>query len=199
MDSAKSSAYDSDRLKGKKLLIFDMDGTLFDTSESNYWAYHDAAAELGYEIEHVKFLNVFVGKNYKEFLPQFGIEDDAVHKKIHDIKKAKYKHYFDKIRKNEELFKLMSNVKGKCKIALATTASKKNTYEILDFFRVNDFFDFILTQDDVNNLKPNPECYNKVMEIMKVSPKDTVIFEDSEVGIKAATLSGASVIKVAAF
>ena len=45
MDSAKSSAYDSDRLKGKKLLIFDMDGTLFDTSESNYWAYHDAANE----------------------------------------------------------------------------------------------------------------------------------------------------------
>ena len=199
MNSAKNRAYDTDKLKGKKLLIFDMDGTLFDTSESNYWAYHDAAAELGYEIEHAKFLSAFVGKNYKEFLPQFGIEGDAILKKIHDIKKAKYNHYFDKIRKNEELFKLMSTVEGKCKIALATTASKKNTFEILDFFQVNDFFDFILTQDDVNNLKPNPECYNKVMQIMKIGPKDTVIFEDSEVGIEAATLSGAFVIKVAAF
>ena len=40
-----------------------MDGTIFDTSESNYWAYPDAAKKFGYDIEHDRFMKVFVGRN----------------------------------------------------------------------------------------------------------------------------------------
>ena len=71
-----------------KLLIFDMDGTLFDTSESNYCAYKDAADAWGYKLDRDTFMNVFVGKNYKEFLPMFGIKSREELIAIHDYKKA---------------------------------------------------------------------------------------------------------------
>ena len=70
-------------MKRTKLAIFDMDGTLFDTSEVNYRAYAEAAESLGYKIERKKFLEVFVGKNYREFLPLFGIIKDEELAEIH--------------------------------------------------------------------------------------------------------------------
>ena len=48
----------------------------------------------------------------------------------------------------------------------------------------------------MNRLKPDPECYNIIIEKLQFSPKETVIFEDSEVGIEAAIASGADYIKV---
>lgn len=179
-----------------KLLIFDMDGTLFDTSESNYLAYKEAAESLGYEIDRDKFMRLFVGKNYREFLPLFGICEDDELQQVHDLKKEFYKKYLNKIQLNNELFTLIKSSKETCIIALATTASKKNSFDILDFFNVTDLFDIILTQDDVKALKPDPDCYNKVMETAGMTAENTTIYEDSEVGIMAARASGAKVVKI---
>lgn len=193
--------YNLEEICQKRLLVFDMDGTLFDTAESNYCAYRDAAKEWGYEIVHDKFMEVFVGKNYKEFLPVLGVSGKDVLKKIHDHKKENYRSYIGKIKKNEALFKVMDVYKQKSngKIALATTASKENTNDILDYFKVKSYFDHVIAQEDVSKLKPDPECYIRVMEIMGTNPENTMIFEDSEVGIQAAIASGADYVRVCDF
>ena len=179
-----------------KLLIFDMDGTLFDTSESNYCAYKDAADAWGYKLDRDTFMNVFVGKNYKEFLPMFGIKSREELIAIHDYKKANYKKYIRNIRKNNELFALINDLRCDAIIALATTASKDNTMEVLRYFGVEDCFEFILTQEDVLSLKPDPECYIKTMKMVGISGERTLIFEDSLSGIDAAISSGAGYIRV---
>ena len=80
-----------------------------------------------------------------------------------------------------------------------TTASEKNCHEILNRFGIYDFFDLVLTKDDILKSKPDPEGFNKAMEYFGVSPKNTVIFEDSDVGIKAAENSGAFYYKTYGF
>lgn len=191
--------YDLRLIDSKELLIFDMDGTLFDTSDSNYWAYHDAAKILGYEVSYDIFKNVFVGKNYKEFLPVFGITADEEIKWIHEYKRDNYVKYLNRIRKNDKLFSIIESYVGKKKIALATTATRKNTLDILVHFGVIQYFDYVLAQEDVHKLKPDPECYICVMREMQVLPCNTIIFEDSEVGIMSAVSSGAMCIKVSSF
>ena len=61
------------------------------------------------------------------------------------------------------------------------------------------WFDLILTGEDVTKSKPDPEGYLKAMEHFGVTPAETMIFEDSALGLAAAQASGATVFKVEAF
>lgn len=183
----------------KKLAVFDLDGTLFDTAEVNYCSYQAAASECGYGISRELFMREFVGKNYKEFLPVFGVTDIKTQEKIHEIKMRKYSEFLDTARKNEHLFSVISCMKREYIIALATTASERNVKEILSCFHVEKEFDIFITQEKVEKLKPNPECYLLAMKLAGISPEYTVIFEDSDTGVEAAAASGALVLRVENF
>lgn len=56
--------------------------------------------------------------------------------------------------------------------------------------------DGLLSGADVARCKPAPDCFLKVMEIEGAAPSETLIFEDSEIGLEAARRSGASYFKV---
>lgn len=174
-----------------KLAVFDLDGTLFDTDLVNCCSYQKAAEECGYFLEKEKFLQVFTGKNYREFLPLFGIVDAGVQEKIHEKKKRYYAEFLPQAKKNQHLFSMIRELRGGYMIALATTASKRNAMELLACFGETETFDFFITQEDVRKLKPDPECYLMAMEKAEVAACDTIIFEDSEVGMMAARASGA--------
>lgn len=179
-----------------KLAIFDMDGTLFDTTEVNFKSYKNACKEYGYDIEETKFKESFIGKNYKDFLPILGIDSTENLEKIHTFKKIDYKNHLNLAKKNDSLFELIKSIKKDYVVAIATTASKENTYNILEHFDVLNLFDIIITQENCEKLKPNPECYTQVMNLAKISANNTIIFEDSEVGISAGKASGATVFVV---
>ena len=57
-------------------------------------------------------------------------------------------------------------------------------------------FDMIVTNQDVENPKPNPEGYLTIMKHYDILKSNTLIFEDSPKGIKAAYDSGAHVMVV---
>ena len=87
----------------------------------------------------------------------------------------------------------------KNKIALVTTASKKNTFEILNYTKKLELFDIILTSDDIKNPKPDPEGFLKAIEKSNVDSRESVIFEDSDIGIEAAKKTNATVFRVEKF
>ena len=60
-------------------------------------------------------------------------------------------------------------------------------------------FDLIISHEDIINVKPNPEGFIKAMEYFDIEPKETIIFEDSDVGIEAARNSQANVFVVNKF
>lgn len=186
-------------MKRTKLAVFDLDGTLFDTSEVNFQAYSVAATKLGYKLDRIKFMEVFVGKNYKQFLPLLGISKEEELQQVHEEKKNAYIHCLQYAHKNEQLFQLIDCLRSEYIIALATTASRKNTEEILGYFGVSNLFDYKITQEDTSKLKPNPECYFMAMELAGITPLNTIIFEDSDVGIEAGQASGAIVFKICGF
>lgn len=90
-------------------------------------------------------------------------------------------------------------MKGEYKIALVTTASKKNTMEILNYTKKANLFDRVITSEDIINPKPDPEGFNLAIKEFEVKPEDIVIFEDSEVGIQAAKKTGASIFIINKF
>ncbi len=198
--------------------MFDMDGTLYDTVDSNYFAYKEALGQLGFTLDREFFANVCFGHNYKYFVPLIVKENlkveatgkdlnaevkkvvtDEFLQKVHEIKKECYPKFFDEIKVNDGLINLIKRIKFNTYVALVTTASKKNVYDILEHFNHVDLFDYIFTQEDVKEQKPDPTCYIVAMEHFKMKPEESFIYEDSEVGLQAAYKSGANVIKVGKF
>lgn len=178
----------------KKLALFDLDGTLFNTNEVNYYAYSEALKEKGYSIDYEYYKKYCNGRHYTTFLPQIVKNDTKIVEYVHKRKKELYTKFLDKAIVNEHLFNIISSLKNTYNIGLVTTASKKNTYDILNYYKKLELFDLILTSDDIKTPKPNPEGYLKAISYFKTKPEDTIIFEDSDVGIEAAKKTGSSVL-----
>lgn len=181
-----------------KLAVFDLDGTLFDTGDVNYYAYRDALLPYGVELEKEYFVMYCNGRHYTEFLPQMLEDSDSI-EAIHIAKKENYKKNIHKARVNIHLFELMKLLRVEYKLAVVTTASRKNTMEILTYFGYDSLFDLVITQEDVIKKKPDPEGFFLAMDKLGVKPGDTMIFEDSDVGLEAARASGATVFAVERF
>lgn len=189
-------------MKKNKLAIFDLDGTLFDTRDVNFRAYKNALEVCGYQskFDYIFYCSFCNGKSYKTFLPKLIPEITEVKMdEIHNCKKELYNKYLHLAVKNLHLFYIIEMLRKQYLIALATTASSQNTEDILKKFDALHYFDFIIAQEDVIEEKPNPECFIKAMSMAGVDCKDTIVFEDSEVGLQAAAASGANYMRVYGF
>ena len=180
----------------KKLALFDLDGTLFNTNEVNYRAYKEAMENLGFKFERSYWYEHCIGRHYRDFLADIGITDERILHDIHKFKKQSYKKYLNFAQENFHLFEIINLIRPSYYIALVTTASRKNVLDILTAFNRLETFDKIFTQEDVTTKKPNPEGYLKAMAYFDMTPMDTIIFEDSETGLEAARASGAFYYKV---
>lgn len=77
------------------------------------------------------------------------------------------------------------------KTAIASIARKENLINAIDYLGLAKYFDLIFAGIDVKCGKPDPEIYNKAMTALGVLPSETLIFEDSDVGVEAAIASRA--------
>lgn len=182
----------------KKLAIFDLDGTLFNTEDVNFAAYASALNYYGYNLDYEYFCKECNGLSYKRFLPPI-IDNDELLEPIHKLKKELYSKNLERAKINEHLFNIIELIKETYHIAIVTTASKKNCLEILEYFNKKQLFDLIISHEDIINVKPNSEGFIKAMEYFDIEPKETIIFEDSDVGIEAARNSQANVFVVNKF
>lgn len=180
-----------------KLAIFDLDGTLFDTSSVNYEAYRLALKDFNIELDEDFFKSECNGKHYKQYLPLISCNlntQDMEH--IHDKKKVLYKTCLYYAVQHSHLFDMIKLMRTSYYTAIVTTASRLNCEEILNYFNCKDEFDLILTQEDVSKMKPNPEGFLKAMQYFDIHSSNTIIFEDSDAGVAAAIASGASVMRI---
>lgn len=182
----------------KFLALFDLDGTLFETGDVNYYAYKDALKPYGFGLDKDYFIRKCNGRHYTEFLPQIMGTSDYL-EEVHNAKKTAYAANLDRAVKNGHLFEIIGCLRGRYHTAIVTTASRHNTLEILSFFECEKLFDYLVTQEDVEKVKPDPQGFFVAMRYFGLMPQDTIIFEDSDVGIQAAMATGATVVSMRQF
>ncbi len=84
--------------------------------------------------------------------------------------------------------------KQEIRTALVSSTSAKLIITALNRLGMMDMFDVIVCGDMCNEAKPNPEGYKKAMEYLGAKPEESVVFEDSKVGILAGKQAGAYVV-----
>lgn len=82
------------------------------------------------------------------------------------------------------------------KVGLASGSYKEILYSVVQVNKWEKYFDEILSSDDMERGKPNPDIYLEVAKRLGVQPEECIVLEDSRDGIKAGVAAGTKVIAV---
>lgn len=177
-----------------KLVLFDLDGVLVDTKRIHFEALNKALGDRA--ITEEEHLLRYDGLTTNQKLHLMGFSDDEKIKINSKKQKITYQK-LDGIEENEKIQNLFYRLQEEgYDVAVCSNAVKRTVVKCLSKVGISGVCSFYLSANDVDNNKPHPEIYWKAMSIAGVLPEETVIIEDSPVGLTAAARSGANVIRV---
>ena len=204
-------------LKEKKYIIFDMDGTLIDsigvwnmTDQKLIYDYSGVTVDLErVQLDRDNFLNnnsssdIYVA--YCEYLInkyKLSITDPN---KLSNIRKD----VANEVLRKETDFKpdvveLVLKLKSLGYVLILATVTTKSQIQVyyrenkkmLDKMNIQTVFDLMITKEDVERKKPDPEIYNIIMAHYNAKPEECLIFEDSYTGVLASKNAGIEVVNV---
>lgn len=185
-----------------KLIIFDLDGVLVEAKNIHYETLNTALSLVDekYTISWDDHLSIFDGLKTNQKLEilttQRGLPISK-HQFIWDQKQKltlKELHLLPpSIQLQETFIKL---VKDNYKIACCSNSIRKTVLTVLSKLGIIEYFDLIISNEDVKNSKPHPEMYWKAISSICVLPEETLIVEDSPHGLLAASRSKSHVLRV---
>ncbi len=167
-------------------LLFDMDGTLIDTMGLHYKACQIVCNELGFDFPLEYFnekagiptLTVFEMLMEDLNLPYNGIE-------LGEKKETKFVELLPEVKRLDFVADIAIANYQKMPMAICTGGTREVVEKTLEATDMKKYFEVIVTADDVQNSKPDPETFLKASEILGVEPGVCQVFEDGEQGIIA--------------
>lgn len=180
-----------------KALIFDLDGTIANTMPNHFISWRKAVIPYGIDFNAVLFMQLT------------GMPRTATIEKLNEmfgtkmnpeiVGKVKEDHFNSLVNLTKEI-EAVTNVIRKyhtiLPMSIGTGSTKKGAQKTLEVIGFENYFDIVITADDIINHKPHPETFLKCAELMGVKPKDCVVFEDGILGMNAAKEAGMMVIDV---
>ena len=182
-----------------KLIIFDLDGVLIDAKKIHFDALNDALGSK-YYIEWNEHLSKYDGlktnQKLKILTQEKGLPPE-IYKQVWDKKQYLTLQKLSNIQPSNQLKDCISFLaKEGYKIACCSNSIRKTVLTVLSKLGIIEYFDLILSNEDVKNSKPHPEIYWKAISIMNCLPEETLIIEDSPFGLLAANRSKSNVMRV---
>lgn len=185
--------------QGIKGLIFDLDGTLADTMPFHFEGWKKACNKYGVDIDPA-FLRKHTGSPgwiiASEIIKECRLEGKV---SIEEIVEEKLKEFYSvqhKVKPIGPVTDIVRKYYGRLPMAIGTGGHREAVLRTLEITNLRQYFDIIVTANDVDNFKPHPETFLKCAEIMNVEPRFIEVFEDGELGMEAAKLGGMTVTDV---
>jgi beta-phosphoglucomutase len=181
-----------------KAIFFDLDGVLVDACGWHYHSLNDALEYYkGFKISYDDHLDKYNGLPTSVKLDMLGISEDEKE----DIWRMKQDRTLEniKIYGSVDKYKIRMLTKLKeenYKLVCVTNSIRETATQMLKSTGQLELFDFLITNEDVENNKPHPDCYILAMNMLGIGKEECLIVEDSPKGKKAAYASGARVLEV---
>jgi HAD superfamily hydrolase (TIGR01509 family) len=185
-----------------KLIIFDLDGVLIDAKKIHYDTLNNALSLIDdkYSISWDEHLNKYDGLKTNQKLEILTKEKSLpvqFHEKIWKEKQRLTLESLSKIKRNDLLVETISELSRRnYKIACCSNSIRKTVLTVLSKLDIIEYFDVIISNEDVNNSKPHPEMYWKAISSLSFLPEETLIIEDSPYGLQAAFRSKSHILRV---
>jgi beta-phosphoglucomutase-like phosphatase (HAD superfamily) len=178
---------------GVKGLIFDLDGTLADSMPLHFLGWKKACERFGASIDQA-FLKYHTGS------PGWAIAEAIIKNcKLNgnvtpeQIMKVKLEEFFMNqhlIKPIEPVAEIARKYYGIIPMAVGTGGHREAVEKTLEIIGMKDYFEIVVTANDVTKHKPHPETFIKCAELMGIEPEYIEVFEDGDLGIEAALKAG---------
>lgn len=184
-----------------KAVIFDMDGVLIDAKEWHYEALNRALDLFGLEISRYDHLVTYDGLPTLMKLQMLSLERGlprSLHRFINEIKQI-YTLETINVKCKPTFYHQYAMVKLKADgyaMAVCSNSVPQSIQLMLQRADLLKYFNFYLSNQDVENPKPHPEIYINAIKRLELTPGECLVIEDNPNGIKAARESGAHLLCV---
>jgi HAD superfamily hydrolase (TIGR01509 family) len=180
-------------------VIFDCDGTLVNSMPAHFEAWCEALAQYG--AANVMAEDVFYamgGRPTKDIVielnAEYGLKLDP--SRVALAKREAFLRRLHRVELITEVANYARSLRGKVPMAIATGGSRFVIEKTLQIVGVSDWFDEVITADDVANGKPAPDIYLEAARRLGVSPLKCLALEDAPAGVEAARAAGMIVLEV---
>ena len=179
--------------------IFDMDGVIVDSHPVHKKTWRKFLESLGKEIdeEHLNF--IMEGRKRDEILRYFlgELSDEQVRTLGHQ-KEQLFREESADMKAIDGLREFLRQLsEAKIRLAVASSGSNGRVNYVLDLLDLRHYFQAIVTGDQVKYGKPDPTIFRVACDHLRVQPSETLVFEDSVSGVRAAKAAGMRCVGVA--
>ena len=191
-------------------VIFDFDGVIVDTEPLHYKAFQQVLIPHGLGFSWEQYVDTYMGFDDRDaFVEAFSTKGKQInHEELTQLIAAKAFVFNNIIRSGVtpypgviDLIKTLHN--AKTPLAICSGALQSDIMPILGMLNISDCFGLVVSADDVDKSKPDPECYRLAFEKLSAHwpmsvllPAQAVAIEDTPAGISAASNAGLQVIAV---
>lgn len=183
-----------------RAFLWDMDGVITDSAPFHLAAWRDALSRRGARLTDEQFRKLFGTRNdhiVRNVLGQ-GTPEQVVQMVVED-KEATYRQKIEgRITPLPGVMNLLEAMRrGKFKLALTSSAPRKNIDLVNGALHLEDYFTCIVSGDEVARSKPSPDIYLKGAEKLGVKAKNCLVIEDSPFGVEGAKSAGMKCLGIA--
>jgi HAD superfamily hydrolase (TIGR01509 family) len=178
--------------------LFDCDGTIVDSMPLHYIAWKTAFAEWNCPFPEDLFYS-WGGKPTREIIATLN-EMHGLAMPVEALAEHKEELYFKllpQLKAIPEVVEIIEAEHGRIPFAVVSGGRRISVTKALSTLHLMDKFETIVGSEDYVNSKPAPDAFLLAAERLGVAPEDCLAFEDTDMGIAAATAAGMAAVKIA--
>ncbi|MFZ0859608.1 MAG: HAD family phosphatase [Candidatus Sulfotelmatobacter sp.] len=179
-------------------VIFDMDGVLIDSEPAHKLAKERAFARFGITLPEVVY-EQYKGRPDATMMNEVVPSIPQVSVDVEEFLRLKHQEFeaVEHLALPIEGAKEFVNwAKTKFRIALATSATRRNRQAALRLLGLTDSFDYVVDASGFSRPKPDPEIFQRALRGLKADPTECLVIEDSLHGVIAAKRAGCHVAAI---
>ena len=177
--------------------LFDCDGTIVDSMPLHYIAWKTAFSEWNCPFPEDLFYS-WGGKPTREIIATLN-EMHGLAMPVEALAEHKEELYFKllpQLKAIPEVMEIIEAEHGRIPFAVVSGGRRNSVTKALGALHLMDRFETIVSSDDYTNGKPAPDAFLLAAARLGVAAKDCLVFEDTDLGIEAATAAGMASVRI---
>src|SRR5271169_2964770 len=182
-----------------KAYLFDCDGTIADSMPLHYLAWKKALGEWNCEFDEKLFYS-WGGMPIAEIVSTLN-QRHGLSMPVEVVGHRKESLYLDLLPQLKAVPEVLEHIEaqhGRIPFAVVSGSARDSVTASLEMLKLLDRFDTLVCAGEYKKSKPDPEAFLLAASRLGVAPKNCLVFEDTEMGVQAATAAGMASVKVPA-